>query len=195
MSFQSGDHVVYPGYGAGTIIAIEDREFTGTTTRYYMLQMVADEGEFMVPTDNAESLGIRGVVEREAIWGVLGASPGGLPDDYKERQAGISQLLSTSHALYMSQGARDLARFAGFRQLTGRDVQLYEELQTLLASELALAEDISLEDARDRLAQALAAITEVAALEKAERDRIEQEKLDQEAAAAAAEALTGSTAS
>jgi CarD family transcriptional regulator len=191
MSFQPGDHVVYPGYGAGTIIAIEDKEFTGTITRYYMLKMVADEGEFMVPTDNAESLGIRWVVEREAIWAVLGALAGDLPDDYKERQAGISQLLSTSHALNMSQGARDTARFAGFRTLTGRDVQLYEELQTLLASELALAEDISLEDARDRLAQVLAAITEAAALEKAERDRIEQEKADQEAAS---EALAGSAA-
>ncbi len=191
MSFQPGDHVVYPGYGAGTIIAIEDKEFAGTITRYYMLKMVADEGEFMVPTDNAESLGIRWVVEREAIWAVLGALAGDLPDDYKERQAGISQLLSTSHALNMSQGARDTARFAGFRALTGRDVQLYEELQTLLASELALAEDVSLEDARDRLAQVLAAITEAAALEKAERDRIEQEKADQEAAS---EALAGSTA-
>jgi CarD family transcriptional regulator len=191
MLFQQGDHVVYPGYGAGTIIAIENREFTGTTTRYYMLKMVAKEGEFMVPIDSADSLGIRRVVEREAIWAVLGASAGDLPGDYKERQAGISQLLSTSHALSMSQGSRDLARFAGFRSLTGRDVQLYEELQTLLASELVLIEGISLEDARDRLAQTLAAITEAAALEKAELDRLEQEKADQEAAA---EILAGSTA-
>lgn len=190
MSFQPGDHVVYPGYGAGTIISIEDKEFTGTTTRYYMLQMVADEGEFMVPTDSAEFLGVRPVVERAAIWAVLGASPGDLPDDYKERQAGISQLLSTSHALQMSQGSRNLAHFAGLRQLTGRDVQLYEELQTLLASELALAEDVSLEDARDRLVQALAAITEAAALEKAERERVEQERADQEAAS---QTLAGST--
>lgn len=191
MLFQQGDHVVYPGYGAGTIIAIENREFTGTTTRYYMLKMVAKEGEFMVPIDSAESLGIRWVVDREAIWAVLRASAGDLPNDYKERQAGISQLLSTSHALSMSQGSRDLARFAGFRSLTGRDVQLYEELQTLLASELVLSEGISLEDARDRLAQTLAAMTEAAALEKAERDRLEQEKADQEAAA---ETLAGSTA-
>ncbi len=123
MLFQQGDHVVYPGYGAGTIIAIENREFTGTTTRYYMLTMVAKEGEFMVPIDSADSLGIRRVVEREAIWAVLRASAGDLPGDYKERQAGISQLLSTSHALSMSQGSRDLARFAGFRSLTGRDVK------------------------------------------------------------------------
>jgi CarD family transcriptional regulator len=191
MLFQQGDHVVYPGYGAGTIIAIENREFTGTTTRYYMLKMVAKEGEFMVPIDSADSLGIRRVVEREAIWAVLRASAGDLPGDYKERQAGISQLLSTSHALSMSQGSRDLARFAGFRSLTGRDVQLYEELQTLLASELVLIEGISLEDARDRLGQTLAAITEAAALEKAELDRLEQEKADQEAAA---EILAGSTA-
>ena len=44
--------------------------------------------------------------------------------------------------------------------LTGRDVQLYEQLQTQLASEMALTEDIDLEEAREQIIQLLTAITE-----------------------------------
>lgn len=178
MTFQPDDHVVYPGYGAGTIVGIEDKVFVGTTTRYYMLKMVADEGEFMVPVDGAESLGIRPVLQSKVILKILQSKPSELPEDYKERQAEVMRELATSDAAQMSQAARNLAWYAGFRQLTGRDVQLYEELQTLLASELALALDVDLEEARNRLTEILAAVTEKAALEKA---RIEEEEAKQAA--------------
>jgi CarD family transcriptional regulator len=180
MAFRPDDRVVYPGYGAGIIVSIEDKVFVGTTTRYYMLKMVADEGEFMVPVDQAESLRIRPVLDSDVILGILQAPPNELSEDYKERQATITRLLATSDAAQMSQAARDTAWFAGFRNLTGRDVQLYEELQTLLASELALAMDVSLEDARNRLAESLAAITERAQEEKAEQERAEQERAEQD---------------
>jgi CarD family transcriptional regulator len=159
MEFELGDHVVYPAYGAGTIAAKEERVFAGTTTRYYILKMVADEGEFMVPVEQAESLGIRPVMAAKAILKVLHSTPNPLPDDYKERQAIIEELLATSDAIQMALGARDLAWFAGIKSLTGRDIQLYEELQTQLASELSLAKGISLEEAREQLTAELNALT------------------------------------
>ena len=182
MTFQPSDRVVYPGYGAGIIVGIEDKVFVGTTTRYYMLKMVADEGEFMVPVERAESLGIRSVLDSEVILGVLQGVPNELADDYKERQATVMRLLATSDAAQMAEAARDLAWFSGFRQLTGRDVQLYEELQTLLASELALSLYISLDEAREQLARTLAEITEGAALKKAELERAELERAELERA-------------
>ena len=182
MTFQPSDRVVYPGYGAGIIVGIEDKVFVGTTTRYYMLKMVADEGEFMVPVERAESLGIRSVLDSEVILGVLQGVPNELADDYKERQATVMRLLATSDAAQMAEAARDLAWFSGFRQLTGRDVQLYEELQTLLASELALSLYINLDEAREQLARTLAEITEEAALKKAELERAELERAELESA-------------
>jgi CarD family transcriptional regulator len=170
MTFQPGDHVVYPAYGAGTILALEDRVFVGTTTSYYILKMVADEGQFLVPVDQAESLGVRSVVKSGAIQGVLASTPEELPSDYKERQAGIEALLSTSDAKQMSLGARDMAWFSGKSSLTGRDIQLYEELQTQLASELSLSESVDLELARVQINDILTSISE-----KAEREKIEQE--------------------
>jgi CarD family transcriptional regulator len=173
MEFELGDHVVYPAYGAGTIAAKEERIFAGTTTRYYILKMVADEGEFMVPVEQAESLGIRPVMDADEILEVIHSSPNQLPDDYKERQAIIEELLATSDAIQMAFGARDTAWFSGVKSLTGRDIQLYEELQTQLASELSLAMGIDLEQAREDLIaelDALAAKAEAEAEAKAQEE-------------------------
>ncbi|MBN1317174.1 MAG: hypothetical protein JXA42_16950 [Anaerolineales bacterium] len=176
MIFQPGDHVVYPAYGAGTIISLEDRVFVGTTTSYYILKMVADEGQFLVPVDQAESLGVRSVVKSGTIQSVLSSTPEELPPDYKERQAGIEALLSTSDAYQMCLGARDLAWFSGKSSLTGRDIQLYEELQTQLASELSLSERIDLETARMQLNEILTSIGEKAAQEKLEQEAMLEEE-------------------
>lgn len=173
MGYRPGDHVVYPAYGAGTIVATEDRVFAGTTTSYYILRMVADEGEFMVPVDQADSLGVRPVSKRGLVVEVLESAPEELSEDYKERQAGIEKLLATSDAVQLSYGARDLAWYSGKRQLTGKDIQLYEELQTQLASELALSENMELEEAREKLAGVLDTIaqkSEAKALAEAEQE-------------------------
>lgn len=171
MAFRSGDRVVYPGYGAGTIVDVGDKVFSGTTTRYYTLRMVANQGEFMVPVEQAEALRIRPVAASKSILRVIKARARQLSPDYKERQAGISQLLASSDARQMSRGVRDLAWYAGTRSLTGRDVQLYEQLQTLLASELSLAQEIGLDEAREQLAETLAVITEKSEL-RAEREAL-----------------------
>ena len=57
--------------------------------------------------------------------------------------------------------------------LTGRDIQLYEDLQTQLASELALSEGVSLEDARVMLLELLSSVSERAAAEAAAREAAE----------------------
>jgi CarD family transcriptional regulator len=182
MEFELGDHVVYPAYGAGTVAAKEERVFSGTTTRYYILKMVADEGEFMVPVEQAEMLGIRPVMREKAILKVLRSAPNPLPDDYKERQAIIEELLATSDAIKLALGARDLAWFSGVKSLTGRDMQLYEDLQTQLASELSLAKGIGLEEAREGLVSELNGLAakaearaEAEALAQAQAEATEEE--------------------
>ncbi|MEN8098013.1 MAG: CarD family transcriptional regulator [Chloroflexota bacterium] len=183
MQFKPGDHVVYPAYGAGTILATEDRAFSREVTTYYILKMVADEGEFMVPVDAAESLGFRSIIPHKSIFKELKGKPELLPDDYKIRQSQISELLATSDAINLAQAARNTAWFAGHRSLTGRDVQLYEDLQTQLASELSLSLVIPLNDAVEQLLETLEQITI-----KGQEDQLALEEAAAAAAAAEEEA-------
>ena len=55
--FQVGAMAVYPGYGVAEITGIEDREISGTTQRFYVLQVLGKDTTLMVPMSKAESVG------------------------------------------------------------------------------------------------------------------------------------------
>lgn len=67
MKYGIGDKIVYPMHGAGVIEAIEEREIMGTIQKYYILKIPIGDMSVMIPMDNAESIGIRNVInEQEA---------------------------------------------------------------------------------------------------------------------------------
>ncbi|HSN66507.1 MAG TPA: CarD family transcriptional regulator, partial [Fusibacter sp.] len=60
--FKVGDKVVYPMHGAGVIEAIEFKELMGKDKEFYILKLPIKNMKVMIPTDNAEGLGVRRVV-------------------------------------------------------------------------------------------------------------------------------------
>ena len=69
--FKVGDNIVYPMHGAGTIESIEEREVLGETQKYYVMKMPVGDIKVMVPTKNAEMIGVRDVIGNERCEGVL----------------------------------------------------------------------------------------------------------------------------
>lgn len=62
MIYKIGDTVVYPIHGAGIIEGIEKKEILGQVKEYYVMQMPCSDMKVMIPVDNLEGIGIRGVV-------------------------------------------------------------------------------------------------------------------------------------
>lgn len=71
MEYNIGDKIVYPMHGAGVIEAIEDREIMGTKQTYYIMRMPIGDMRVMIPTKNAEEIGIRDVIDKEEADRVL----------------------------------------------------------------------------------------------------------------------------
>ena len=69
--FKVGDKIVYPMHGAGTIESIEEKEVLGETQKYYVMKMPVGDIKVMVPTKNAEMIGVRDVIGNETAQGVL----------------------------------------------------------------------------------------------------------------------------
>ena len=67
MSFKMGDMAVYPGHGVGVIEGVETREFAGTSQMFYVLKILENGMTVMVPTKNADAIGMRSVVEPEEV--------------------------------------------------------------------------------------------------------------------------------
>jgi CarD family transcriptional regulator len=69
--FNVGDKIVYPMHGAGVIEAIEEKEILGKKQSYYVLRMPIGDMKVLLPTKNAEGIGVREVIGVESVSKVL----------------------------------------------------------------------------------------------------------------------------
>lgn len=65
--FNVGDYIVYPMHGAGTIDAIEEKDILGQKQAYYIIKMPG-EVKVMIPTSQADKVGIRGIIDKTRSW-------------------------------------------------------------------------------------------------------------------------------
>ena len=65
--FKVGDNIFYPLHGAGTIESIEEKNILGENKKYYVMKMPIGDVKVMVPTDNAENIGVREIVKEDTV--------------------------------------------------------------------------------------------------------------------------------
>jgi CarD family transcriptional regulator len=148
--FKIGDKVVHPYHGAGMIIGIEEKKFLDECGRYYIIELVACDGVVMVPIDKVQKIGLRQVSETSTIsrvMDVLASPPDNLSGDHRERQARAEEKLKTGDIIEVTEVVRNLAWRNKQKRLTMADNRLYQRAQAFLASELALAKGIELQEA------------------------------------------------
>ncbi len=69
--YKVGDKIVYPMHGAGIIEAIEEREIFDEVSTFYIMQIVSEGLQILIPTDKVDEVGLRDIVSREVIDEVL----------------------------------------------------------------------------------------------------------------------------
>ena len=70
-----GENGVYPAHGVVEVVGIESKEFRGTVKRFYILKVLDNEVTVMVPTDNANTVGLRPIVSKSKVsrvYNILG---------------------------------------------------------------------------------------------------------------------------
>src|SRR5438046_10671005 len=74
--YKVGDKVVYPHHGAGTVVKKETREVLGQKREYLTIQILHNDMTVNVPSENAEKVGLRKVIEEDLVAVVLKALKG-----------------------------------------------------------------------------------------------------------------------
>ncbi len=143
-----GDKVVHPAHGAGVIAGIEEKALIDRFTHYYVIQLAATEMKLMIPIRTAEAIGLRPVArpaQVEAIYKTLQAMPRDLINDFKKRQAILTQQLKSGDIIEVAEVVRDLFWRNAESPLSPTESRQLEGAKQQLASELSLAEDIDVE--------------------------------------------------
>ncbi|CAM3479037.1 CarD family transcriptional regulator [Hydrogenibacillus schlegelii] len=143
--FQVGDKIVYPMHGAGVIEAIEEREFLGRRRRYYILHMPLGALRAMIPLDQAEDLGVRPVLPKEALVdleAVLRRHDAEPDKSWNQRYRKHLDQLKTGDVFAVADVVRTLMRRERRRALSGGERRMLENARMMLVSELVLSQNI-----------------------------------------------------
>jgi CarD family transcriptional regulator len=162
MTFELGDTVVHPQFGAGEITDIQEIGAFGPSKRYYSIRLLSDvQTTVMVALDKEESVGLRRPIPKSRLsrlWRIFREQPQALPEEHKERHAVIEGKLQEGDLFQIAEAVRDLAWYREEkRPLTKAGERLYETGLGFLASELAGVEGSDVETAQAQITERLEA--------------------------------------
>ena len=147
--FNVGDKIVYPMHGAGTIDAIENKNILGEEQAYYVIKMPG-EVKVMVPTNKAEQIVVRSVINKEEankVIAVLEHNETEMSQNWNKRYRDNMDKMKSGDIYEVADVVRNLA----FKQkekggLSTGEKKMFSNARQILISELVLAEHASEEE-------------------------------------------------
>ena len=134
--------VVYPSQGVGEVVDVFKKEFKGKQVYYYKIHIPVSDMNIMVPVENAQSMGIRSVVDKEqaekAIE-LLGEEFEAPTSDWKLRYQQNIDLLHSGSVEDIAAIVRCLYHRSKIKELPAMERKLYESAKKLLEDELSYA--------------------------------------------------------
>lgn len=141
--FKVGDHVFYPMHGAGTINSVDEREVLGNKVSYYTISL-PNEIKVMVPVENAESVGLRPIINEEdamKVLGILESDITEMPDNWNKRYNENRDRLKTGDIYEIADIYRNLSLINREKNLSTGEKKMLLNAKQVLISELALSID------------------------------------------------------
>jgi CarD family transcriptional regulator len=140
--FKVGQKVVYPTQGIAIVEQIEARQINGEQQEFYLLRLQANNSTVLVPTCNADGIGLRKPIAArrcEDLLKELAQDFAAPPTDWKDRFKEFSDQMRTGDLFAVAAVLKTLTYLNGIKPLSFREKQMLERAHYLVVSELALA--------------------------------------------------------
>jgi CarD family transcriptional regulator, regulator of rRNA transcription len=148
--FKVGDKVVYPHHGAGTVVKKENREVLGERREYLTIRILHNDMTVNVPTENAERVGLRKVIDEEMVGKVLKALTGtgtAMPKNWNRRFKHNRDKMKTGDIFELAEVVRNLSLRDHEKGLSTGEKQMFVKAKKILASELMYAKQMDEDEA------------------------------------------------
>jgi CarD family transcriptional regulator len=157
--YKVGDKVVYPHHGAGTVVKKESRVVLGQKREYLTIKILHNDMTVNVPTENADAVGLRKVIDEQMVAKVLKALTGGgtqMPKNWNRRFKHNRDKMKTGDIFELAEVVRNLALRDHEKGLSTGEKQMYVKAKKILASELMYAKEMDEDEAAEWLDGVLA---------------------------------------
>jgi CarD family transcriptional regulator len=165
--FDVGDKVVYPHHGAGTVIRKEQRVVLSQEREYLTIQISHSEMIVNVPTENAERVGLRKIIDEvmvERVIGVLHGSGTTMPKNWNRRFKYNRDKMKTGDIFELAEVVRNLSLREQEKGLSTGEKQMFVKAKKILASELMYAREMDENETAEWLDELLATVADEAAV-------------------------------
>jgi CarD family transcriptional regulator len=142
--YNLGDKIVYPMHGAGVIEAIEEKEVLGEKKKYYVISMPYGDMKLMVPVDNADSIGVRNVIDDkdvEDVYKVLKQDSNITEMNWNKRYRANMDKMKSGDIFEIAKIVKNLSYRERLKGLSTGEKKMLSNAKQILISELILAED------------------------------------------------------
>jgi CarD family transcriptional regulator len=156
--YKVGDKVVYPHHGAGTVVKREKKDVLGEKREYLTIKILHNDMTVNVPADNAERVGLRKVIDEEAVKKVVKYLTSGgteMPKNWNLRFKHNRDKMKTGDIYELAEVVRNLALRDGEKGLSTGEKQMYVKAKKILASELMYAKNMTEDEALEWLEETL----------------------------------------
>ncbi|CAB4688326.1 MAG: CarD family transcriptional regulator [Actinobacteria bacterium] len=148
--YEVGDNVVYPHHGAGTVVSREKREVLGEMRELLTIKILHNDMTLTIPVDSIERVGLRTVIDEEAIKKVIGYLTSGgtaMPPNWNRRFKHNRDKMRTGDIFELAEVVCNLSLRDVDKGLSTGEKQMYVKAKKILASELMYAKDMTEEEA------------------------------------------------
>jgi CarD family transcriptional regulator len=143
--FKVGDLAVYPAQGVGVIKAIEKKEIHGKEHQCYILKIIDNGMTIIIPTSNADAVGLRGIIDKEEIpkvYEILKERDIELDTQtWNRRYREYSEKIKTGSIYEIAEVLRDLVLLKYDKNLSFGERKMLDIAKNLLVKEISIAKN------------------------------------------------------
>jgi CarD family transcriptional regulator, regulator of rRNA transcription len=165
--FDVGDKVVYPHHGAGTVVRKESRVVLSQEREYLTIQISHSDMIVNVPTENADRVGLRKIIDEvmvERVIRVLHGSGTTMPKNWNRRFKYNRDKMKTGDIFELAEVVRNLSLREQEKGLSTGEKQMFVKAKKILASELMYAREMDESETTEWLDDLLATVADEAAV-------------------------------
>jgi CarD family transcriptional regulator len=156
--FKVGDKVIYPNQGLGVIEDIQEESYYGEKFRIYHLRILSNNTLVLVPSSNAEEIGIRKPITTGLIRKIFEFMRNGDVDvtmNWKGRYKEHLNLLKSGLMLDMALVLKSLYYLNLVKPLSFREKKMMEKVKDLVVAEISEVSCLPSSEIEQRLMETL----------------------------------------
>jgi CarD family transcriptional regulator len=160
LNFTVGDYVVYPKHGLGRIMELQQSEIAGASLELYVLRFDKERMTLRVPTNKAESVGMRKLSSQKTLddaMVTLKGRPRVKRTMWSRRAQEYEAKINSGDLVSIAEVVRDLHRAEDQPEQSYSERQIFEAAIGRLARELAAMENIDEAAAQAKIVEVLKA--------------------------------------